>query len=309
VTAEIRVPRNLIHRANDKEVLVSAPWCTAEGAYGCAMVTTDLSAYYLDHLTSHRADLVLLTEACRQAALSVSHQFEGVSQDTAFFINSIEAEASDVPALVNAEGEITITTLIDQLQLRADGSPKKILYSQFGGVGSGEVVMRTTMTVQGVSKDQYRELRTYQRDGSIPPTTADLRAAKRRRDGLSTPSTVGRTQAANVVLANLQIEEEHSSAFLAPNFGNTSLFDHDYDHYPAMVILEAGRQLALAGTHDPARWIATRVCAEFLLFAELDRAATISARHRGNRADMECQQNDAAVARMSFSVDPVGGAV
>jgi len=308
MTAALRVPRDLIHRASDQEVLVSAPWRTAESTYRNTVVTAGISGYYLDHPVTCRADLLLLTEACRQAAISVLHQFEGLPLDTALFINSIEAEICDVRALVNPRREITITTLTGQMRLRADGSPKKISCTQLGHAGPGRAAIRTVMTVQGVPKQRYPELRAYQRDGSVPPTTAGLRAAWLRRDGLSAPAAVGRTQLANVMLAGLRIQAGQSSAALAPDFANPSLFDHDYDHYPAMVLLEAGRQLALAGTRNPSRRIATRAHAQFLHFAELDRPVTFRARCQGNRTEMECLQNDVAVTRMCFDLEPVGGA-
>lgn len=308
MTTDRRVSRDLIHRAHHREVLVSAPWRAAEGTYESATVTTDISTYYLDHPRTHWADLLKLAEACRQAALSVTHRFEGLSQDIAFFINSLQVRVSDVHALLDVGQELMITTLIEQMRLRGNGSPKQISYSQLGPIGSGDAAMRSTMTVQGVSKDRYRELRAYQRDGSAPPTTADLRAAVRRRDGLSAPATVGRTQTVNVVLADLRVDGEHASATLAPDFTNSSLFDHDYDHFPAMVLLEAGRQLALAGTHDPAHWIATGVRAEFPQFAELDRTTTITARRHERRTDVVCSQDDVTVTRMSFELAPIGAA-
>jgi hypothetical protein len=307
-TMDRRVSRDLIHRANDREVLVSAPRRGEGGRYESATVTTDISGYYLDHPTSHWADLLLLTEACRQAALSVTHEFEGLSQDIAFFINSLEVRVSDIHALVTLGREMVITTLVEQLRLRGDGSPKRISYSQLGPIGSGGAAMQTTMTVQGVPKARYRELRAYQRDRSVPPTTADLRDTTRRRDGLSAPPTVGRTQTANVVLADLRLDGDRSSATLAPDFANASLFDHDYDHLPAMVLLEAGRQLTLAGTRHPSRWIATGMRAEFPRFAELDRTATITGQRQGNRTQVVCAQDGVAVTRMSFELAPIGGA-
>jgi hypothetical protein len=109
-----------------------------------------------------------------------------------------------------------------------------------------------------------------------------------------------------VVLTDLRVGPERSSATLAPDFANPSLFDHDYDHYPAMVLIEAGRQLALAGTRDPSRSVATGVRAEFVHFAELDRAAIVTARRDGHRTEVECSQHDVTVARMSFDVQSIG---
>lgn len=302
----LRVSKDLIHRANDREILVSPPWRDPDGAYGNTTVTSGISTYYLDHPRTHWADLLLLTEACRQAALSVTHHFEGLARDIAFFFNSVEVEIPDVHALVDVRREMTITTLIGRIRLRGDGSPKQLLYTQLGSLGPGEPTIRTAMAVQGVPKDRYQELRRYGRDGSAPPTTANLRDRGRHRDGLSAPTTVGRTQPTNVVLTDLRVGPERSSATLAPDFANPSLFDHDYDHYPAMVLIEAGRQLALAGTRDPSRSVATGVRAEFVHFAELDRAAIVTARRDGHRTEVECSQHDVTVARMSFDVQSIG---
>ncbi len=302
----LRVSKELIHRADDREILVSPPWRDPDGTYGNATVTDDLSTYYRDHPRTHWADLLLLTEACRQAALSVTHHFEGLPRDIAFFFNSIAVEIPDIQALVDVRREMTITTLIERMRLRGDGSPKQLLYTQLGSLGPGELTVRTVMAVQGAPKDRYQELRRYERDGSAPPTTASLRDRMRHQDGLSAPTTVGRTQPTNVVLADLRIGPERSSATLAPDFANPSLFDHDYDHYPAMVLIEAGRQLALAGTQAPSHWVATGVRAEFVHFAELDRTATVSARRHGHRTEVECSQHDVTVARMSFDLQSIG---
>ncbi|MDQ3787781.1 MAG: hypothetical protein M3422_11120, partial [Actinomycetota bacterium] len=166
----------------------------------------------------------------------------------------------------------------------------------------------STMTVQGVPKDQYGELRAYQRGGQTAPTTADLRPGTHSRTGLAAPSVVGRRIEANVVLADLRTGAERSSARLAPDFSNTSLFDHDYDHFPAMVLIEGGRQLTLAGSGDPQGRVATAMRAEFLRFAELDRPTTFTARRHGDRTEVVCAQDDVTVSRMSFTLTPLGEA-
>jgi hypothetical protein len=303
---DTRVAQDLVHRANEREILVSPPWRATEGTYGSATVTTDIAPYYLDHPTTHLADLVLMTEACRQAALSAAHAFEGLSRDIAFFFNSIEVEVTDVDALIRAGQELAITTAIRQMKLRGNGSPKQIVYSQQVAAGSRDPVVRTLMAVQGVLKSQYADLRTYQRDGSPPPTTAGLRTGTRRVEpGLY--ASVGRTQTANVVLADLRIAQRGATATLAPDFGNPSMFDHDYDHYPAMVLIEAGRQLALASMPRPSDWIASGIRAEFPHFAELDVPTSIVARHAGRRVEVRCRQGDTVTTDMSFQLARIAG--
>lgn len=295
-----RVRRDLVHRANEQEILVSPPWRTAGGEYGGATVTGDMSPYYRDHPGNRWLDVLLLIEAGRQAALSAAHEFEGLSSDIAFFFNSIDMEVTDLASLARVDGELTLTTTFEELRLRSDGAPKQIAYTQRGMDSTGRPLVRTSMTVQGVPKGRYPELRAYQRDGSAAPTTATLRSGAGRPAGLSAPASVARAQQANVVLAELRAEEGGSSALLAPDFANASLFDHDYDHFPAMVLIEAGRQLALAGTGRPAGHVVTAVRATFEHFAELDRETRLVARSDGHWVDVECVQDGLVVTRMSF---------
>ncbi|WP_042383058.1 AfsA-related hotdog domain-containing protein [Streptacidiphilus melanogenes] len=310
-----RVRRELVHRANEQEILVSPPWREADGGYGGSTVTTAVSPYYRDHPGTHLADVLLLVEACRQTALSAAHEFEGLSNDIAFFFNSIELEITDLAALTRVGGELRIATEFEALRLRGDGSPKQIAYAQRctdgsdgesgegGAADAGPVLVRASMAVQGVPKTRYQELRAYQRSGSLPPTTAGLRSAA-RPEGLAAPESVARTLAANVALADVRGDGEVVSATLAPDLANASLFDHDYDHFPAMVLIEAGRQLALAGSGDPTGHAVTAVRATFPQFAELDADTRIVATRRGEWVDVECVQQDLVVTRMSFRLAP-----
>ncbi|MFC9537086.1 AfsA-related hotdog domain-containing protein [Streptomyces sp. NPDC056975] len=300
------VRRDLVHRANEQEILVSPPGRANGAGYDSMTVTTGISPYYLDHPGPYWLDALLLTEACRQAALSAAHEFEGLSSDIAFFFNSIDVEITDPAALAAVRGELTLHTEFEQLQLRVDGSPKQIAYAQTGIDNAGREVLRTTMAVQGVPKRRYEDLRAYQRDGTPPPTTAVLRSDPGRRAGLSTPHSVARSESANVALARRRTEEGVSVAELAPDFANASLFDHDYDHFPAMVLIEAGRQLVLADTPWPAGHVVTAVRATFDHFAELDRATRLVARHSGRWVDVDCVQDGLVVTRMSFALAEAG---
>ena len=73
------------------------------------------------------------------------------------------------------------------------------------------------------------------------------------------------------------------TARLTPDFANRSLFDHEYDHYPAMTLLEGARQLSLLSAFWRGRRLArTHVLgmdAVFHRFAELDAPVTLAAPH------------------------------
>ncbi|MCG8917194.1 hypothetical protein L6E12_15515 [Actinokineospora sp. PR83] len=305
-TSTIRTSQDLVHRANPREILVSPPSRGAGRRYHSTTVTTDISPYYLDHPARHRLDLLLMTEACRQAALSAAHLFEGLPLGVAAFFNFIDVRLSNVDELVNSASELLITTTVQEMKLRGDGSPKQIVYSQEAAVaGSDTTVLRARMAVQGVTKGRYEDLRAYQRNGSAAPSTADLRATARRHDDLTEPDRVGRTQTANVVLAGLRHTDSGATAILDADLGNASLFDHDYDHYPAMVLIEAGRQLALASTGRAVDWVITGCHAEFPQFAELDTQTVLVARRDGDQVEVRCRQDGLVVTDMRFELTPM----
>jgi hypothetical protein len=74
------------------------------------------------------------------------------------------------------------------------------------------------------------------------------------------------------------------SAQVTPRFGNRSLFDHAYDHLPAMVLTEAAHQLALVSLGERARRASRLVGIEavFARYAELDEPLTATATPAGD---------------------------
>ena len=89
------------------------------------------------------------------------------------------------------------------------------------------------------------------------------------------PVQVGRTNPANVVLADAASGPDGHSALVAPRFGNRALFDHVYDHLPGAVLTEAARQLALLAVGAPDAEVLA-ITARFPRFAELDRPTVAS---------------------------------
>jgi 2-oxo-3-(phosphooxy)propyl 3-oxoalkanoate synthase len=85
------------------------------------------------------------------------------------------------------------------------------------------------------------------------------------------------------VLADPERDDDTLTARLAPRFDHPSLFDHSYDHYPAMVLMEAARQLSLLALDGTGRdAVATGFDAGFERFAELDAPITARARPAGD---------------------------
>jgi hypothetical protein len=139
---------------------------------------------------------------------------------------------------------------------------------------NGSTVGRTRINVGTAKSRDYGKLRYLQRR-SVPPLTVDLLDTLRSRP--ADTERVGRRNEANVVLGEPLHLDDTVSAQVEPLFTNKSLFDHTYDHIPAMVMSEAARQLAhLAGIST--RSTVVGCDAVFTRYAELDSPLVATAR-------------------------------
>jgi hypothetical protein len=98
------------------------------------------------------------------------------------------------------------------------------------------------------------------------------------------PAAVGRDREDAVVLAAL--DGRPGEWRLRPDTGHPALFDHESDHIPGMVLVEAFRQATLvrAGQDAPGSWAIHSVQASFLSFGELGQPVTVTAEPEGPHA-------------------------
>ncbi|WP_156686407.1 AfsA-related hotdog domain-containing protein [Mycobacterium sp. Marseille-P9652] len=94
------------------------------------------------------------------------------------------------------------------------------------------------------------------------------------------PPTVGRTRPANVVIGE-PVRVGADGSVCAPvvvDIHNPTFFDHPLDHLPGGLILEAFRQLSLAGLGPRAATTVgpTRLRCDFHSFAELDAVSSVA---------------------------------
>lgn len=87
------------------------------------------------------------------------------------------------------------------------------------------------------------------------------------------PATVGRTVPSDVVLSPT---DQADRWLLDPDPRHPILFDHDSDHFPGMVLLEAARQAA-ASLCYPASLTPASICTDFQRYAEFDTPVWIDA--------------------------------
>jgi hypothetical protein len=275
VTFTRTIDRSLVHRAAVSEVLVTDLVRTGHENFVAGAQLPLGHSYFSDHLrTPVTYDFLLLLEAARQAGIAASHRLLGVAQDTSFLVNDWSIEIEDLPALVPraqpAELELTgVATLLAGRNghVRGVGSSATLRVA-------GRVIGRTRINAGTARTCDYGKLRFLQRK-SVPPLTGGLGPMTRGRP--ANAADVGRRSWANVVLGEPLRSGGAVSARVEPRFDNSALFDHSYDHIPAMVLTEAARQLAhLAGA--PAQAAVTGCTAAFTRFAELDAPLVATAR-------------------------------
>ncbi|MFD4131205.1 AfsA-related hotdog domain-containing protein [Streptomyces goshikiensis] len=307
------IDRSLVHRAAVSEVLVTDLVATGDETFAAGAQLPLGHAYFGDHLRDPVSyDFLLLLEAARQAGVAASHRQLSVSRETAFLVHNWSIELDDLDALTpgSRPGELELTGTV---------VPSAGRNGQLRGVGSsvalsiaGRPVGRTRIDVGAAKSADYGKLRFLQRR-SVPPLTAELGVVPRPR--AADTAGVGRRSPLNVVLGEPVRAGDTVSALVEPRFENASLFDHTYDHIPAMVITEGARQLAhLAGAATGAA--VTRCAAEFTRFAELDSPMMATATFEpvagaAHPTDyhVEFHQEDTVVARVSLSFAPVSSSV
>jgi len=306
------VDRRLVHRAAVSEVLVTD--LRRDGDAFLAGAQLPLShGYFGDHLRRPATfDFLLLLEAARQACTAAGHLYYGVSRDTVHLVNGLSVRITDQDALKagTRPGELVLAGSA----VRDEGTDARLRGLRFDVTASlaGRQAARIGIDTSTVVDEDYRRLRFFQRR-SAPPVTEDLDTTATGRP--ADPAAVGRANPLNVVLG----EPEHAaggtvSAPVEPRWENRSLFDHTYDHIPAMVLVEAARQLThLAGV--PVAAPVTACTARFTRFVELDSSVTVTTRTArpgaaGPAPDgllVEFWQNGATVAETDLRFGPAAG--
>lgn len=315
------VDRTLVHRSAVSEVFVTdfrtvAELSEAELSGGRAWASAQLPlshAYYSDHAQDPALfDTLLLLEACRQAAICGTHAHAGIPVGTSIVVGTFALELTNLPALIAGArpGELAVDTEFvgkptRRGKLRNVGVEQRLY---LGGVPVG----RHTMQVMMLTPAQYDALRNAARDTPAPWTTD---YSGKPRGDVVPAVRVGRVHPRNVVLADPVGTGGTLSARLSPDFANRAMFDHDYDHLPAMVLAEAGRQLVLLAADGgsgalAARTHVTGLRARFSRFAELDAPVVVSTTLPDGvpaELDVTFTQNSTELATMTFSIVDASG--
>jgi len=239
-------------------------------------------AYYSDHTQDVQlVDPLLVLEACRQAAICGAHVVVGIPSGDQMLVDSLGIELTDPAALVlgPTPHDLVLETVYIPGPSRSGRTRKgRVEHTLRLGADAGTRVGFHAMDVMMLRGSQYEAMRRAQR-GSVPPSTTDLQAPDSRK--IVAPSLVGRVHPRNVVLSMAEVGQDTATAQVTPHPANRGLFEHAYDHLPAMTLIEAARQISFlaldASSGSPASHShVVGVRSRFLKFAELDAPVVVS---------------------------------
>ncbi|MEU5856394.1 ScbA/BarX family gamma-butyrolactone biosynthesis protein [Nocardiopsis dassonvillei] len=271
---ERTVDRTVVHRESLAEVFVTDTQPLGGDAHAAAAQLPRSHAYYGDHLLRpRRHDPVLLLEACRQVGLAIAHTHYGVPFDHKFVLTTLGITITR-PELM------TVGTAPCALRMLCSVGDKRVKEGRVVGYDArfrlfvdGTEVGNAVVGLRFKSPASYEALRLRNRSGEPVPSTETFDFTVGGE--LPAPYLVGRSNGDNVVLTGLTGAGDTVSASLRVLPQHPSLFDHAQDHLPGMVLIEAGRQLALntllevRGT-SPAKAYPTEITATFTSFGELE---------------------------------------
>nr|WP_240940076.1 AfsA-related hotdog domain-containing protein [Planosporangium flavigriseum] len=315
------VPRGLIHKEGIEEVLVTDSAQVDSGTFALAAELPQTHCYLSDLPAGPaRFDLMAVLELCRQAFYVVVHRHLGVPFDRAFLLGRLGVDLAPQLPFADQPGRLRVETAFELRRLIESPRPGLVAGLTFTAP-DGRPVGTGTMSGSWSGPAEYGALRSAVRAahglgarvGPPPAVRAPLLPA----------ASVGRTAQRNVVLAGRTEgdgEGAQDNAFdLALDLAYRGMFDHDHDHLPGMLLMEAARQAAiwtvarttgsLAGALTP-----TRLHASFPAMAEVDLpvrcTASISDRSEQDATGVmvSMRQRGATVCRVSTAVAaPRGG--
>lgn len=266
---EQTVPRRLAHRTNLGEVLIADSMCESDSEFLVAFQVPRAHLVWADR-PPERHDTFAVAEAARQAAFVVLHRHLEIPVGLPFTMHRFDFEV-ERPELFaddhrNALEGVLHYRIVDWDKRSASQGDLK-----FSGVGvvGGQAALTFSGDVVFLPTEDYQALRAFQRRRR-PAATAVIPVPL-------PPALVGRTDRRNVVIGEPSRSTATGGRFpIVIDRTHPSFFDHEYDHVPGPLCIEAFRQAVIATAHRVGqlsdRSVTTVVAADatFDDFGELD---------------------------------------
>ncbi|QIS10228.1 ScbA/BarX family gamma-butyrolactone biosynthesis protein [Nocardia arthritidis] len=297
------ISRELAHRCAVSEVFVTSLDDAGSGEFVVGAQLPRMHAYYGDHVGSlaARHDPLLVMEAARQAALAVSHEFYGVPPEMAFIVRTFNGAVVDGAAweIGPAPADLVMSVRAPR-QHRQDG----VLHG-LDMVLDIECDGTPMLTVDGsfswTTPARWARLRSGFRESlGLGPFRGAVAPAEQ-----AVAATVGRENRRNVVIGPPSSAADGSAAaVIVADTTHPFLFDHQLDHVPGSLLLEACRQLGLTLVGGESPRLAG-IASTFEKFVELDLPAecrAVVAEREVGRTLLHCEieQTGAITARIEL---------
>ncbi|GDY29626.1 AfsA-related hotdog domain-containing protein [Gandjariella thermophila] len=308
------IARRTVHKAGIEEVMVtdSASLSTEEFLVAAELPTAH--SYYSDTTTpALRFELMPLLEACRQAGYAVIHRHLGLPTDRRFIIRGYQMHLC--PEILFAARPRPIRVSINCRVERSWERAGRVAGMHLGysmSTPDGEPIGTARVALYWVGPAQWAQMRAESRARQGMPD--EIGAAPVW--GTPVPArSVGRDCDRNVVLADVDCRDGRFAAGVVVNPGNHGMFEHEQDHVPGMVLMEAARQSAMVAVAEavglpPEALSVAGIDAQFTAMAELDLPLRITASARTatsggapvGTVTAEIRQGDVRIFRASVDV-------
>ncbi|MFI9360629.1 ScbA/BarX family gamma-butyrolactone biosynthesis protein [Kitasatospora sp. NPDC053057] len=258
------VSRHLVHRASVSEVFLTGWQATGPYDFLLGAQWPRLHGFY--RLPGDRYhDPVLMAETVRQAGLLVGHAGFGVPRDHHFVMEDLGYALGEagLPGLAVTAGPASLMLTVGCQDVRMRHGRLASLRVHAEITRDGRRIGHGSGQLRVVTPASYERLRGPGR-GVVTPLLPPEPAA---------PELVGRAQPADVVLSPTLRPD---TWLLRADAGHPVLFDHELDHVPGMLVLEAARQAAQR-LHHPEPVVPVELVTSFDRYIELDRPCFVRA--------------------------------
>jgi 2-oxo-3-(phosphooxy)propyl 3-oxoalkanoate synthase len=288
LTYDRTVDRRLVHKNAVENVFVTDVGRQDDGALLAAVRFPLLHRSHVEDGAGHH-DLLLVAEVCRQAVAAITHTLLDVPLTAKFVITEMTVSLHRRSALSGPEGVVRFVP--GRERRRKDGSLRAVNGRALCTVGGVHAA-----TFEGVviflPEDAYETVR----DAANPPRPYDGPRAE--------PTAVGRRDRRNVVIT----PPVGGRAELVADPADSNFFDHELDHLPGMLLLEAARQL---GTHAAAldtglaatELVAVACGGKFSDFAEFGTPVTLGATVEAGEVRVAVEQGDRRLTTIALTVE------
>ncbi|QUJ66788.1 hypothetical protein KDD30_11605 [Photobacterium sp. GJ3] len=268
----------LLHKENESEVFLRKCKSLNENHFLCSAFLKNQHPYYSDH-SIQSSDLIYLLECGRQAETYLVHQHYNQPLNINFILEewsfSFENEFQPNRSLEGKE------ILIEVITKNQRWAKERLLYQEYDiyfFINQLQVA-KLNLRVKYMKRDAYLAIRERTRKSRLIYSN-QLKFQESDRV-VPKNSKFGRENKSNLTLTDLNKHEDNITARLLIDFHNKSYFDHKQDHYPAMVLVEAGKQIShyvSSLVHQDSQFVLTSINCHFKLYAEFDQDVKVIAK-------------------------------